>query len=575
MAGLLACSAAVAAVPAVAAASDALTASGVAAAPAVVLDSRHDSVPLAQNARYIVDPLQHASPEAIEPLGDRAPWKRWLPDQALRIDHQALWVQFDAQVAGKERWFLEVGSSGVDRVQFFYRNTDGRWVMQEAGDARTVSDWPVPGRLPTFELAGPAGKPVRYWLRVEHDRLDFASPLRLYPERALLSSRESEQFLMGGYFALSALIALASLANALAFRDRNFGTFALYVATSAVGQLAYLGIGAQYVWDRWLRWNEMAGFVLPGLSAAAALWFARTLTEPSRYSRAMDLSVWGLIAALLSSVALEAALNARGTFFLVVLFSTASLVAAAALILFVWKQGDDPHMHLFALGFLPMLVFAISPVARAFNLVPVGPMTRYGITLGAALQMPVLFYALSVRGNRRRESQVRAAALSRTDALTGLAHTQTFLARLESTLARCTAQKHACALLAVKIANFDALVEEFGQDMADRALVVAASLLRNAISDIDMAARVGHEEFALLLEGPFTAAEAMSRAQQIVASGLRPSEGLPSAMILKFLVSVAMLPERQFGAEASLQWALQTAGGMGTDARKLIRAMNF
>lgn len=551
----------------------AFAAPGVQAPPPIVLDAQRDPMPLAQHARFFIDPLQHPSPEALE-TADTLPWQPWRPDQGLRIDHQALWVQFDARVQGEQRWYLEVGSSGVDRVQFFHRLPDGRWKVQEAGDGRMVSEWPVPGRLPTFELVS-SDKPVRYWLRIEHDRLDFASPLRLYPEGPLLASRESEQFMLGGYFALAALIALVSFANALAFRDRNFAVFSVYVATLAVGQLAYLGVGAQYVWDRWLRWNEMAGFVLPGLSAAAALWFARMVTEPARYSRAMDLSVWGLIAALLSSVALEAALNARGTFFLVVLFSTMSLVAATGLVLFVWRQGDDPHMHLFALGFLPLLVFAIFPVARAFNLVPVGALTRFGFTLGAALQMPVLFYALTVRGNLRRESQVRAAALSRTDALTGLAHSQTFLQRLESTLARCTAQRHACALLGVKIANYDALVEEFGQDMGDRVLVVAASLLRNVISDIDVAARVGHQEFAVLLEGPFTAADAMSRAQQLVASGLRPREGLPSAVVIKFLVSVAMLPDREFGAEASLQWAIHSANGMGSDARKLIRAVNF
>ena len=54
---------------------------------------------------------------------------------------------------------------------------------------------------------------------------------------------------------------------------------------------------------------------------------------------------------------------------------------------------------------------ALFPIARGMNLIPISALTRYGLSIGAALEMPILFYALSLRGSRRREAQVRAAAL--------------------------------------------------------------------------------------------------------------------------------------------------------------------
>jgi diguanylate cyclase (GGDEF)-like protein len=224
---------------------------------------------------------------------------------------------------------------------------------------------------------------------------------------------------------------------------------------------------------------------------------------------------------------------------------------------------------------VPVLVMAVFPVARGLNLIPASWLTRYGLSIGAAVEMPILFYALSLRGNRRREAQVRAAALSRNDALTGLAHSRTLLQRLDGAIARARGLKHACALLAVKISNFEAITAEFGRETADRVLVVAASLLRHAITDIDLAARVGDHDFALLLEGPTSTDNALARAQQLVASGLRSSDALPPGTTLKFHITVALLPDKDLDAPGSLKWLLDGVNAIRPEARKLIRPLNF
>ncbi|HEY8048530.1 MAG TPA: 7TM diverse intracellular signaling domain-containing protein [Ramlibacter sp.] len=541
----------------------------------IVLGSDPEAIPLARRALFWIDPVRHATPVDLENAGYPIPWKLREAGTSYNIDGAALWIRFDAVDAGDQRWFLELGSSGIDRAQLFHQNPSGRWIVQEAGDSRPVSEWPLPGRLPTFELEGRTPQPVHYWLRIEHERVDFAAPLTIKDQSTLFSARETEQFLLGGYFSLALLIAIVSIGNALAFRDRNFAIYAIYVIALAAGQLAYLGVGAEHVWDRALKWNEMATFVLPGISAAAALWFARTVTEPQRYSRALDLIVWACIAALLSSVALDVVLASRLSFLLVVALASLSLFIVAVLIVVVWVRGDDPHVRLIALGFLPVLVMAVFPLLRGFMLIPVSPLTRYGVSMGAALEMPVLFYAISLRGSRRREAAVRAAALSRSDTLTGLAHTRTFLQRLDDALQRCTTLKHACALVVAKIANYDSIMAEYGRDTAERALVLASSLLRNVAADVDMAARVGDHAFAVLLEGPATPQEAANRAQQLVASGLRHSEALPAGIVLKFHVAAAMLPDRQLDADGSLRWVTDGVNAIHHESRKVIRPLNF
>ena len=80
---------------------------------------------------------------------------------------------------------------------------------------------------------------------------------------------------------------------------------------------------------------------------------------------------------------------------------------------------------------------------------------------------------------------------------------------------------------------------------------------------------------ALLLEGPTTIENALSRAQQVVAGGLRSAPALPPGTTLKFFVTVAVLPDRDLDAAGSLKWVQDSVNAMPADSRKLIRPLNF
>mgnify|MGYP003347917139 CR=1 FL=1 len=98
-------------------------------------------------------------------------WSLRMPGTQYNIDGRALWIRFDVRARNYGHWFLELASSGLDRVQLFHQGAHGEWVTLEAGDSRAVSDWPLPGRFPTFELEGSPDSVMRYWLRIEHTRV--------------------------------------------------------------------------------------------------------------------------------------------------------------------------------------------------------------------------------------------------------------------------------------------------------------------------------------------------------------------------------------------------------------------
>jgi len=86
-----------------------------------------------------------------------------------------------------------------------------------------------------------------------------------------------------------------------------------------------------------------------------------------------------------------------------------------------------------------------------------------------------------------------------TDHLTGLANRRRFERQLEREVSRTMRFGHPFSLLMIDIDNFKNLNDSFGHDAGDDAIRRISKVLREGTRGIDLAARIGGEEFAVLL----------------------------------------------------------------------------
>ena len=86
-----------------------------------------------------------------------------------------------------------------------------------------------------------------------------------------------------------------------------------------------------------------------------------------------------------------------------------------------------------------------------------------------------------------------------TDHLTGLANRRRFERQLEREVSRTLRLGHPFCLLMLDIDNFKSLNDSFGHDAGDEAIRRIGKVLREGTRGIDLAARIGGEEFAVLL----------------------------------------------------------------------------
>jgi diguanylate cyclase (GGDEF)-like protein len=146
---------------------------------------------------------------------------------------------------------------------------------------------------------------------------------------------------------------------------------------------------------------------------------------------------------------------------------------------------------------------------------------REAIRAGAFdyFQLPAeieLFIARAAQLIKLKQASDRLRAEADRDYLTGLANRRRFRTALGQELERWRRYKMACALVLVDIDHLKKINDAHGHSAGDTVIRHVASVLAEHSRDNDTAARLGGEEFALLLAGA-DAARAVAAAERLRA----------------------------------------------------------
>ena len=110
---------------------------------------------------------------------------------------------------------------------------------------------------------------------------------------------------------------------------------------------------------------------------------------------------------------------------------------------------------------------------------------------------------------RRAESLL--GALSRRDALTGLHNRNGLRVRLARALERSHATRRGVAVLVIDVDRFRLINQSLGHPVGDQLLCAVADRIRTVTRMDDVVARLGGDQFAVLIEGAAQPAQAMAR----------------------------------------------------------------
>lgn len=141
------------------------------------------------------------------------------------------------------------------------------------------------------------------------------------------------------------------------------------------------------------------------------------------------------------------------------------------------------------------------------------------------------------------------------DPLTGLPDRYTFFRRLEGQIRCCGQFSDTLGVVVVNLRRFRDLNREYGYKIGDALLLETASRIRDVLRQSDTVARIGGDEFALLLPGLVNPGHAQLAARKIEQALAQPFHIDGLSLRLRSYAGVALFPQHAADAQQLMQAA--------------------
>lgn len=495
-------------------------------------------------------------------------------DAAINFGYSssAWWLRIDlvADPEAARDWLLDIAFPTLDNIEYFGPGGEHR----VAGDRLPFAARPLLHRNFVFPVRLDDSGVGAIWLRVVSEGT-LTIPLRLWRHEAFWQESLSSYAMLSVYFGMLLALAAYNLLLWFSLRDHNYLSYVLFAISMAVGQLSLNGLGNQFLWPDWPTWGNLAfstGFAATGFFGAL---FTRGFLETRRNLPRLDGAIIGLagLFALCAVAPLVAPyrLAAIMTSLTGVSFSLVAVLAGVR----CWRAGQ-PGARVFILAWTSLLLGVVVVGLRNLDLLPTTFLSFYAIQIGSAVEMVLLSFALAERINelqrekdaargevittrqelvaalqrseidlerrvaartgeleslnaKLRENERQLQALAHTDPLTGLANRLLLDARLEQSMQHARRSRGQVALLLIDLDHFKAINDSRGHAIGDEVLRATAERLRAAVREVDTVARIGGDEFVVVLGSVGGAADAERLAEKLVAGIREPMRvlGMP------------------------------------------------
>ena len=453
-----------------------------------------------------------------------------MPQPAVpRIGHDSppVWMRLTLEQRGAAGdWVLALPTTGLHDLQFHGPfGPDGRAL---ADPVFTGLDHPFATRTLSherfvFRVHLPAPGTYTAWLRVA-TRIPQSLALSAWDPAEYLVSRQDKRLFDGVSYGILATLLVVGLALSFALRDRTFGWYVVSCASALLTVTSFNGHAAHYLFPDWPTLVERSYVLGPTLWLIAGAGFARGFLElRSRAPGLHRASTWVLVAALATGVvglAGPLSLAQRGVEVVavagVLYFVVASVVVARrGYLLALWYLAGQSLLFLAVLW----IVLANWGVLRSPFMI------ANGLQLGILLELIVFGFAMSLRlrviERQKRDLQLHAhhlAIAAQTDPLTGLLNR----AGLEERSRALLQPPGRHGLMMIDLDHFKPVNDVHGHRAGDEVLVEIARRLAAAVRGPDTVARVGGDEFVVLVAGGADPAVLQGLARRLQAAIREP-----------------------------------------------------
>jgi diguanylate cyclase (GGDEF)-like protein/PAS domain S-box-containing protein len=153
----------------------------------------------------------------------------------------------------------------------------------------------------------------------------------------------------------------------------------------------------------------------------------------------------------------------------------------------------------------------------------------------------------------RKAAEAQVNFLAYHDALTGLPNRTLFMDRLATALAGARRRSEKVAVLFLDLDRFKTINDSLGHSFGDQMLKVVAERLKECVREQDTVARVGGDEFLVMLTGVKNGAEAMAAARRMMSAMARTVIVHDRPLSTSCSIGISIFPEQGTDGETLIK----------------------
>ena len=155
----------------------------------------------------------------------------------------------------------------------------------------------------------------------------------------------------------------------------------------------------------------------------------------------------------------------------------------------------------------------------------------------------------------RKRSEEHLTYLAQYDHLTGLVNRTLFRDRLVQAMARTKRLQQPIGLMLLDLDRFKAVNDTFGHDMGDELLKAVTERLKVCVREVDTVARMGGDEFTIILEGVLSEQNILAVATRITESIAAPFEIKEHHISIGVSIGITIYPQDDHSIDEILKHA--------------------
>lgn len=308
-----------------------------------------------------------------------------------------VWLKISVyNVSSTQDLMLEFDQSLLQEIQFYYKE-NGQWKVNQSGELYPFHSRENNYHKFIYSLKINYDSTATYYARIKSTH-EMQMPIFLGDRAHMVDSNLTKNIFFGIFFGIILVMFFYNLFVYFSVKDPIYLYYVLYIFIVGVAQATIEGYSFHYLWPDNSFMATRSFFLLTALVNISGVEFTRKFLQTSKFVPRLDKISYALYAVYAIVIALTIRGDLYTSYQILQFFAGIVSLYMLTIAVSIARTGYRPAKF-FLIAWMPLILGIIIWILKDYNVFSYNVFTNYSITIGSAMEVILLSFALADRIN--------------------------------------------------------------------------------------------------------------------------------------------------------------------------------